>query len=682
MTISSTTRKAGPFVGNDVTTAFAFAFKVFSTSDLYVVLTDDDTEVETVLTLTTNYTVSLNANQNANPGGTVTLLNALATGTSLTITSSLSYLQATDLTNQGGFYPSVITNALDRLTIFVQQLSEKLTRTLRVPISDTGTVSELPAQASRASKVLGFDATGLVPTMYDAESAVSNAANVNFMPAGAGAVSRTVQSKMREVVSVKDFGATGDGVTNDRAACQAAIDAVRAAGGGTVYFPAGTYLLTAAAGADGTGNGLVVPYLSANGTSGRVRLIGDGCSTLLKANSNSMYLVRYCDNHGGVENMTLYSNNKTGVIGLGVVPEDTTQTTSLTYQTYNIFRNLYINSCAEGIVLRTGPDVLGADSGCWYNDFSAIYIYYCTRAIWLKDCPAGSSGSNRNSFHQIRIGENTNTGVQIDDGGTNVFTEVHCEGVATGTSPNATPTAIKIAQTGASGSDNNSNKFIGCMFEANTRDLELINAYCEFYGNDFDGSKMLLTAYPAVMIGSVASQSPQVLQGMLFTLNGYISSENSAVSLPFGKIQFPVTQSPSAGANTLDDYEEGTWTPTIAGGGVVGATYTTQSGTYTKIGRQVTINCTVTLSGFSAAGGNYTRIAGLPFAPASNAVGSLRYSALTAGTNGQIVIGRIVSDSNVYLYETDADGVITVNGLPGSRLLTTASFEFTGTYFV
>jgi hypothetical protein len=64
-----------------------------------------------------------------------------------------------------------------------------------------------------------------------------------FLQSGTGATTRTWQSKAADIFSVKDFGAVGDGVTNDRTAIQAAINAAGAAGGGEVYFPAGTYLL-------------------------------------------------------------------------------------------------------------------------------------------------------------------------------------------------------------------------------------------------------------------------------------------------------------------------------------------------------------------------------------------------------------------------------------------------------
>lgn len=72
----------------------------------------------------------------------------------------------------------------------------------------------------------------------------NGADDIGFLPAGTRAASRTVESKLRDFVSVKDFGAIGDGVTDDTAAIQAAIDAVFNAGGGTVYLPIGTYLVS------------------------------------------------------------------------------------------------------------------------------------------------------------------------------------------------------------------------------------------------------------------------------------------------------------------------------------------------------------------------------------------------------------------------------------------------------
>ena len=70
----------------------------------------------------------------------------------------------------------------------------------------------------------------------------TDASLVGYSPGGIGAVTTNVQTKLREWVSVKDFGAVGDGVTDDTAAIQAAIDSIA---GGTVHFPVGTFLISA-----------------------------------------------------------------------------------------------------------------------------------------------------------------------------------------------------------------------------------------------------------------------------------------------------------------------------------------------------------------------------------------------------------------------------------------------------
>jgi hypothetical protein len=95
-----------------------------------------------------------------------------------------------------------------------------------------------------------------------------------------------------------------------------------------------------------------------------------------------------------------------------------------------------------------------------------------------------------------------------------------------------------------------------------------------------------------------------------------------------GGIQFPATQVPSADANTLDDYEEGSWTPTVAfGGNSVGQTYITRAGYYIKIGRQVTAQFFISFSNKGTSTGIAT-VSGLPFAASSSAGGT------TGGSNG------------------------------------------------
>ena len=93
-----------------------------------------------------------------------------------------------------------------------------------------------------------------------------------------------------------------------------------------------------------------------------------------------------------------------------------------------------------------------------------------------------------------------------------------------------------------------------------------------------------------------------------------------------GQIKFPATQNASADANVLDDYEEGTFTPTIAfGGGSTGVTYLVQNGVYTKVGRSLVVNIRIILTSKGSSTGQLS-IEGLPF---------------TCNANGNCTVGLV-----------------------------------------
>lgn len=187
MTISSQSRKAGPFTGNGSTTSFPFAFKVFQASDVYVVRANT-AGVESVLTSGTDYIVTLNANQNSNPGGTVTLTSALATNFKLVITSAVPNLQPVDITNNGGFYPKVINDALDRVTIMAQQIAQEASRGVKVPITSSLTGDEFTDQL--------FDARDeAVASASSAGTSATNAANSATSAAGSATTATTKASE-------------------------------------------------------------------------------------------------------------------------------------------------------------------------------------------------------------------------------------------------------------------------------------------------------------------------------------------------------------------------------------------------------------------------------------------------------------------------------------------------------
>lgn len=119
-------------------------------------------------------------------------------------------------------------------------------------------------------------------------------------------------------------------------------------------------------------------------------------------------------------------------------------------------------------------------------------------------------------------------------------------------------------------------------------------------------------------------------------------------------IRFNPDQVSSTDANTLDDYEEGTWAPTFTGGVAPTVTYAAQSGTYVKIGRIV--HCSIKLQSSSFSGGSGgLRIGGLPFVvDASNGynawTGSVGWNSQGSYANGQNMVNIEAAAGNTFCY--------------------------------
>jgi hypothetical protein len=127
-------------------------------------------------------------------------------------------------------------------------------------------------------------------------------------------------------------------------------------------------------------------------------------------------------------------------------------------------------------------------------------------------------------------------------------------------------------------------------------------------------------------------------------------------------ITFPATQSASSNANTLDDYEEGTFTPELKfGGNAVSLTYNSRAGIYTKIGRCVTVSFVMVLSAKGSSSGNAT--ISLPFASdeygqpnqPGYAGGFPYYSGMTSATKAGFIVGNIGAAGYVMASTTTTD---------------------------
>ena len=145
MSVQNITRRAGPYVGTGLVSAYTFAFKVFRPEDVKVVRSEsaDASAQDEALKFGTDYTVKLNANQDEKAGGTVTLVSPLAEGLRLSILSAITPDQQMVLTNHDGFLPTTLNESADKAIALIQELKEEVGRSLRVPASADKTPEDL-----------------------------------------------------------------------------------------------------------------------------------------------------------------------------------------------------------------------------------------------------------------------------------------------------------------------------------------------------------------------------------------------------------------------------------------------------------------------------------------------------------------------------------------------------------
>lgn len=200
MTVSSTTNKSGPYLGNGSTVEFDYEFRILDPSHLTVIMTQGG--VDTIVS-PSDYTV---AGVGASGGGSLTFLVAPVTGQSITIVRNAPFTQPTDLENQGAYYAETVEGALDLGVMRDQQLAEGLSRAVQIPIgADPSALSGLIEDIIRLSD--SADEIDVVAGIAGNVTTVAGiAANVTTV-AGIAADVTTVAGIAADVTAVADIAA-------------------------------------------------------------------------------------------------------------------------------------------------------------------------------------------------------------------------------------------------------------------------------------------------------------------------------------------------------------------------------------------------------------------------------------------------------------------------------------------
>ena len=640
MTISNTSRTAGPFIGNGITKRFPFQFKVFSRDDILVAQTVTATGAETIKVLDSDYAVSLNSNQDSNPGGFIDMVVAPPVGTTLAATSNISLVQALDLTNQGGFYPKVINDALDRMVINIQQLAAKIGHGLNIGSS---AITEAALNALSTVQLIGGN---------------SGASLVGFGLSGLGAITRTVLDKLRERVSVKDFGAKGDGATNDTAAFLKCRDYC-VANGAIATVPDGTYRINA--GTNFAANGFQMIGVGAKPT---LQIVGAGLGFVLDAGDAGAHMDGL-----RMENIRIVGNPDVshafysrGIVrskfshievrecfgsAFNLIFSVSNVYTHMVYSAYNSTTkpargfiladsgagyycadNTFINCIAEDAINMIGV-LLFAASG---NTFLGGTFEACNKGVVIF------SGCRRNTFKGVWFELNAASDLE-NDGVLNTFEDCYF-----GSAPPGPNIVIGLGQ---------GTQFRGGYIR--TAQLQSTSSGTVFFGCGFDEN---LTG----TLGITGSGSYKAIG--LNKVNG----SGDIVGLMADQVG-----------------EGGNWTPSLRGDAVAGAqTYSIQVGRYQKVGKLVHFQAYIVITAIAGSTGN-AMLAGFPF-PIANIGGMYLEFAFTTnsgvtftGTRNRLVV-QVSPGSNYGVLIENMDGALGA-AFPVAQL-GPGTYAISGTYIV
>ncbi|HAJ89553.1 MAG TPA: hypothetical protein DCM27_00845 [Rhodospirillaceae bacterium] len=363
-------------IANGIQTNFEFPFPIFASEDLAVYING--------ALQVSGFDV---AGAGATGGGHIIFDTAPLNGQIITLERRMPFERLTDFIEGGDFAASAINTELDFVVAGLQQLEQDQAGMIRFNPHENPVTHIMPDRAIRAGKALGFDGDGnMVAVPLN-----GTMAQPNFTASGTGAVTRTSGDKLQEHVSVKDFGAVGNGIADDTLAFQRALAASK-----YVFVPAGTYR--------------VISTIAL--TSGQ-SLIGAGDASEIRT-TLPITLIQIGGSYNHIANLKLFGGN-VGLKFAGISGPCVN----------NSIVDLSTWQAQTGILLDGGTDT---NRPVYWNNFARVLVAQpFVNGIHLKRSGAGDT-PNANRFTQCRVyslGATTSGhGVYVEEGSfNNSFTD-------------------------------------------------------------------------------------------------------------------------------------------------------------------------------------------------------------------------------------------------------------------
>ncbi|MDH5722923.1 MAG: glycoside hydrolase family 55 protein [Alphaproteobacteria bacterium] len=376
------------YVADGVETIYSYPFPIFASEDLVVYL--DGAKQVSGFTITGSGLTS---------GGDVTFGTAPVNGVIITLARELPIERVTDYLEGGDFSAQSINNELDYLIAALQQVNRKNDLMLKYGDHETPSETVLPDRAIRANMALGFDGNG-DPV---AVSLAGSMAAPDFTAVGTGAATRTSHDKFSDLISVKDFGAVGDGLSADTSAI---INALAASD--SVFLPEGEYLVT----------GTIT-------LTARQSLIGSGQKSVLKAINSTFNVIEVTEDHCKISDLRIEGGN----VGIKL---------------YGVTRPCVQTSVSDVTIVapNTGVQLDGYTNPsfpCYWNNFDRVLVEQpAVNGFHLFRSGAGDT-PNANKFHACRAyslgAPITGAGFYIEEGRFNnafIDCEANVDGTAQG----------------------------------------------------------------------------------------------------------------------------------------------------------------------------------------------------------------------------------------------------------